>query len=117
MTQTSSGNVVPIGEGQEAETSDMWVADGLRAPDLGATVDAPPAYGDHHDQLQLSQAGFEAGAAVTGEEKIESAPFPGTETDLEDIKATAGLISTSTRRIGDCPRSSARPYKNSSRQR
>jgi hypothetical protein len=28
----------------------------------------PPAYGDHHDQLQLSQAGFAAGAAVTGKQ-------------------------------------------------
>lgn len=49
------------------ETSDMWVADGLNAPDLGASDDAPPAYGEHHDQLTLSQVGFEAGAAVTGQ--------------------------------------------------
>lgn len=28
---------------------------------------APPAYGDLHDQIQLSQGGFEAGAAVTSE--------------------------------------------------
>ena len=28
---------------------------------------APPAYGEHHDQLQFSQAGFAADASVTGE--------------------------------------------------
>lgn len=35
--------------------------------DLGASDEAPPAYGEVHDQLNLSQAGFNAGAAVTGE--------------------------------------------------
>lgn len=35
--------------------------------DLGASNEAPPAYGDVHDQLNLSQDGFNAGAAVTGE--------------------------------------------------
>lgn len=34
--------------------------------DLGASDEAPPAYGELHDQLNLSQAGFNAGAAVTG---------------------------------------------------
>lgn len=68
MTQTSLGERPPPGDEQVPETSDMWVADGLQAPDLGARDDAPPAYGEHHDQLQLSQVGFEAGAAVTGEE-------------------------------------------------
>lgn len=34
--------------------------------DLGAGDEAPPAYGELHDQLNLSQAGFNAGAAVTG---------------------------------------------------
>jgi hypothetical protein len=35
--------------------------------DLGASDEAPPAYGEVHDQLNLSQDGFNAGAAVTGE--------------------------------------------------
>lgn len=35
--------------------------------DLGASDDAPPAYGDLFDQLNLSQPGFNAGAMVTGE--------------------------------------------------
>lgn len=34
--------------------------------DLGAGDEAPPAYGTLHDQLNLSQAGFNAGAVVTG---------------------------------------------------
>ncbi|KAK4140289.1 glycosyltransferase [Dichotomopilus funicola] len=31
---------------------------------------APPAYGEHHDQLQFSQAGFNADAAVTTEGRV-----------------------------------------------
>ncbi len=46
---------------------DPLISDGFIVQDLGATEDAPPAYGDHMDQLQLSQAGFQAGAAVTSE--------------------------------------------------
>ena len=52
-----------------ADGHESLVADGfqhsLELPDLGANIDAPPAYGDLHDQLQLSQAGIEAGANVT----------------------------------------------------
>lgn len=37
--------------------------------ELDASDDiAPPAYGEYHDQLQLSQADFAADAAVTGEQ-------------------------------------------------
>jgi hypothetical protein len=42
-------NAVPVPE--ELEETDFDVA--------------PPAYGEHHDQLQFSQAGFAADAAVT----------------------------------------------------
>lgn len=35
-------------------------------PDLEPPEDAPPAYGDQHDQVQFSQPGISAGAAVTG---------------------------------------------------
>jgi hypothetical protein len=50
------------------EASSYTVSDGfsVSVPDLGANLDAPPAYGDDFNELQLSQAGFEAGAAVTG---------------------------------------------------
>lgn len=34
--------------------------------DLGAGDEAPPAYGNLYDQLNLSQAGFNVGAVVTG---------------------------------------------------
>lgn len=34
-------------------------------PELEAPNDAPPAYGAHHDQVQFSQPGIEAGAVVT----------------------------------------------------
>lgn len=42
------------------------VSDGFAAPvpDL-PPEDAPPPYGEMHDQLQFSQSGFEAGANVT----------------------------------------------------
>jgi hypothetical protein len=87
MTQTSLGEGHPPEDEQVPETSDMWVADGLQAPDLGARDDAPPAYGEHHDQLQLSQVGFEAGAAVTGEEiqmrKWEELPLPDKVANLQ----------------------------------
>jgi hypothetical protein len=42
------------------------VSDGFNMPDLEAARDAPPPYGELHDQLQFSQPGFEAGANVTG---------------------------------------------------
>lgn len=50
-----------------ADGHGSYAGDGFQVPDLGADLDAPPAYGDHFDELQLSQAGFEAGAAVTGD--------------------------------------------------
>jgi hypothetical protein len=53
-------------DGQQDTDLGSLVSDGFGPPDLGADIDAPPAYGEHHDQLRLSQAGFEAGAAVTG---------------------------------------------------
>lgn len=42
------------------------VTDGFLVPDLDPENEAPPAYGELHDQVQFSQPGFEAGAAVTG---------------------------------------------------
>lgn len=51
------------------DASSYVVSDGfsVSVPDLGANLDAPPAYGDEFNALHLAQAGFEAGAAVTGE--------------------------------------------------
>lgn len=47
------------------EGSNALVTDGFIIPHLGSPGDTPPAYGAHHDHLQFSQPGFEAGAAVT----------------------------------------------------
>ena len=45
--------------------------------DLGANQDAPPAYGELYDQLQLEQTGFFADAAVTGQsDLISHSPCP-----------------------------------------
>lgn len=48
------------------ESTDPHVTDGFLVPDLEPSNDAPPAYGELRDQMQFSQPGFEAGAAVTG---------------------------------------------------
>ena len=55
---------------QSALVSDGFSAPGPGAfaapvPDLPPAEDAPPPYGELHDQLQFSQPGFEAGANVT----------------------------------------------------
>jgi len=49
------------------ESRDPLAADGFNMNDLGAADDAPPAYGDHMDQLHLTQSGFQAEAAVAGQ--------------------------------------------------
>jgi len=36
------------------------------SPDLVAEEEVPPAYSEFHDQLNIHQTGFDAGAAVTG---------------------------------------------------
>ena len=51
---------------QDGRSPDPTITDGFNIQDLGAADEAPPAYGDSLDHLQLSQGGFEAGAAVTG---------------------------------------------------
>lgn len=57
------------------ETPEVVVSDGFHTPtalpelpELGAEEEVPPAYSELHDQLSLHQAGFDAGAAVTGEQ-------------------------------------------------
>jgi len=51
-------------------TNTVPVLEELEDPDLTGDEVPPPAYGEFHDQLQLSQAGFEAGAAVTDDGRI-----------------------------------------------
>ncbi|KAI0409887.1 hypothetical protein F4802DRAFT_542482 [Xylaria palmicola] len=40
------------------------------SPDLGAHEDVPPAYSETHDQLNIHQAGFDAGAVVTDDGRV-----------------------------------------------
>ncbi|KAI1424531.1 hypothetical protein F5Y12DRAFT_448742 [Xylaria sp. FL1777] len=40
------------------------------SPELGAEEDVPPAYSEFHDQLNIHQAGFDAGAAVTDDGRV-----------------------------------------------
>ncbi|KZL87056.1 glycosyltransferase family 28 domain-containing protein [Colletotrichum incanum] len=52
------------------EVPDALVSDGFSLPSLEAENQAPPAYGDLPNQLQFNQAGFEAGANVTGDGRV-----------------------------------------------
>ncbi|EFQ25397.1 glycosyltransferase family 28 domain-containing protein [Colletotrichum graminicola M1.001] len=52
------------------EVPDALVSDGFSLPSLETDNQAPPAYGDLPNQLQFSQAGFEAGANVTGDGRV-----------------------------------------------
>ncbi|PHH83711.1 hypothetical protein CDD82_4673 [Ophiocordyceps australis] len=57
-------------QGSSEDAYQSLVADGYVLPTLDAPDDMPPAYGEHHDQLQFSQAGFDAGAAVTDDGRV-----------------------------------------------
>lgn len=64
-------NQVPLqrrvtGANRAGRTNAVPIAEDLEDPNL----DAPPPYGDHHDQLQFSQTGFNADAAVTSEQNV-----------------------------------------------
>ncbi|KAK2048202.1 glycosyltransferase family 28 domain-containing protein [Colletotrichum somersetense] len=52
------------------EVPDALISDGFSLPSLETDNQAPPAYGDLPNQLQFSQAGFEAGANVTGDGRV-----------------------------------------------
>ncbi|KAF2969959.1 hypothetical protein GQX73_g3649 [Xylaria multiplex] len=41
------------------------------SPELVTEEDVPPAYSEFHDQLNIHQAGFDAGAVVTGDGRID----------------------------------------------
>ncbi|KAH6650255.1 hypothetical protein F5144DRAFT_543338 [Chaetomium tenue] len=55
------------GANRAGRTNAVPIAEDLDEADLDV---APPAYGEHHDQLQFSQAGFNADAAVTTEGRV-----------------------------------------------
>lgn len=79
--------------------------------DLGADNEAPPAYGEVHDQLNLSQDGFNAGAAVTGELQPWERPLQSTMSTLAKAltQTMAVSISISARPTGGCPSFWPRP--------
>ncbi|KAH6651632.1 glycosyltransferase family 28 domain-containing protein [Truncatella angustata] len=79
--QASSGS----GSGNHAEQTPSYddtlsatVSDGFRdqtalpdLPELGAEEEVPPAYSEVHDRLSLHQAGFDAGATVTDDGRVD----------------------------------------------
>ncbi|KAK7420184.1 hypothetical protein QQZ08_010540 [Neonectria magnoliae] len=48
------------------DVSETLITDGFQLPNIDPGDGEPPPYGEHHDHVQFSQPGFEAGAAVTG---------------------------------------------------
>ncbi|KAK6223322.1 hypothetical protein LQW54_000439 [Pestalotiopsis sp. IQ-011] len=76
--QASSGNT--HGREQLPDYDDnvsVAVSDGFQAatglpelPELGAEEEVPPAYSEVHDRLSLHQAGFDAGATVTDDGRV-----------------------------------------------
>ncbi|PNY29406.1 Sterol 3-beta-glucosyltransferase [Tolypocladium capitatum] len=50
--------------------SGALVTDGFLVPSLDTPNETPPAYGEHHGQVQFSQPGFEAGAEVTDDGRV-----------------------------------------------
>lgn len=73
---------------------------------------APPAYGEHHDQLQFSQAGFDADAAVTSAFALSPhSPYSSKLVSrTNNVQPRAEYTSTSTKRTTDYPSSSHPPY-------
>ena len=69
--QSSSTTQTPVQESDDQiaglGADDNLAADGFLIPDLEAAEEAPPAYGDQHDQVTFSQPGYQAGAIITGE--------------------------------------------------
>lgn len=69
-TKTSIHRNMVIHELGGGRTNTVPVLEELEDPDLGADDVAPPAYGEFHDQLQLSQPGLEADASVTTDGRV-----------------------------------------------
>ena len=66
MTESSDVRRVDSRAVRRDEQRDPFVRDGFNMHDLGASEEAPPAYGETMNELQLSQAGFDAAAVVAG---------------------------------------------------
>ncbi|RXG50203.1 hypothetical protein VDGE_01069 [Verticillium dahliae] len=52
------------------QSGTAFSSDSFSLPDLEAETEAPPAYGELHDQIQLSQSGIQAGASVTEDGRV-----------------------------------------------
>ncbi|KAF4462148.1 hypothetical protein FALBO_11044 [Fusarium albosuccineum] len=52
------------------DIADALIADGFQLPDIDPGDGAPPPYGENHDQVHFSQPGFDAGAEVTGDGRV-----------------------------------------------
>ncbi|RTE79925.1 hypothetical protein BHE90_005567 [Fusarium euwallaceae] len=52
------------------DMADALVTDGFQLPDIDPGDGAPPPYGESHDQVHFSQPGFDAGAEVTGDGRV-----------------------------------------------
>ncbi|KAF4965432.1 hypothetical protein FZEAL_10760 [Fusarium zealandicum] len=50
--------------------ADALTSHGFQLPDIDPGDGAPPPYGDNHDQVHFSQPGFDAGAQVTGDGRV-----------------------------------------------
>ncbi|KAK5992898.1 Sterol 3-beta-glucosyltransferase UGT80B1 [Cladobotryum mycophilum] len=67
--QQASEPIPPYNE-YENVAAEALVTDGFVIPDLEVPTEAPPAYGDQVDHIELSQPGLDAGAAVTSDGRV-----------------------------------------------
>ncbi|KAI1496357.1 hypothetical protein F5X99DRAFT_74373 [Biscogniauxia marginata] len=84
----------PVGRHSFSNAPEVVVTDGRNnrpipdLPELGAEDDAPPAYSEFHDHFFLHQAGFDAGAAMTDDGRVNIS-INQTGRQLADIIAPA----------------------------
>ncbi|EGX96337.1 glucosyl/glucuronosyl transferase, putative [Cordyceps militaris CM01] len=56
--------------GPPSTSEESLITDGFVIPSLDVPSEAPPAYGDQVDKVTFSQPGFQAGAAVAGDGRV-----------------------------------------------
>ncbi|KAI1484782.1 hypothetical protein F5X96DRAFT_662874 [Biscogniauxia mediterranea] len=88
----------PVGRTSSSNTPELVITDGYNhgyhdglmpdVPELGAGEDVLPAYSEFHDQFFLHQAGFDAGAAITDDGRVNIS-INQTNRQLADIIAPA----------------------------
>jgi hypothetical protein len=62
----SPGSAEQLENAPSSSVAAALAEENLAIPPLEPDRDAPPAYGDSHDQMHFSQPGLDAGARVTG---------------------------------------------------